>query len=390
MKDNTMKGNWNYPTSIRFGAGRVSELPTALVELGIQKPLLITDPGLAATPVMDALRDALKNGSVKAGEFTSIKSNPTGKNVDDGVAVCRSGQHDGIIALGGGSGLDAAKAVALMAGQERPLWDFEDVGDNWTKVKTDGVLPCVAIPTTAGTGSEVGRASVITNTDVSPHRKVIVFHPRMLPGQVICDPELTLGLPPALTAATGMDALSHCLEAYCAPGFHPMADGIAIEGMRLIQLALIKAHEEGQNIEARSRMLIASTMGATAFQKGLGAMHAIAHPVGALYDAHHGTINATVMPYVVAKNAETIGGRLGELAHFLSLGDTATALIDWILQLRERLNIPHTLADLGVQESDVGRLAAMANDDPSALSNPIDLGRDGYEALIRGAFQGLI
>ena len=294
--------NWNYPTSVKVGAGRASELPQWCASLGMKRPLLVTDPGLAALPMTVKLLDSCRSAGLDAGLFHAIKGNPTGKNVDDGVAAFKAGGHDGVIAFGGGSALDAAKAIALMAGQDRPLWDFEDVGDNHLRVNVAGMAPVVAIPTTAGTGSEVGRASVIT--DEREHVKRIIFHAKMLPAVVILDPELTVGLPPKITAATGMDALSHSLEAYCSPFYHPMAVGIAVEGIRLVKDYLPRACENGSDLEARLQMLVASSMGATAFQRGLGAMHALAHPLGALYDAHHGLLNAILMPYVLRANPE--------------------------------------------------------------------------------------
>ena len=269
--------NWNYPTSVKVGAGRASELPQWCASLGMKRPLLVTDPGLAALPMTVKLLDSCRSAGLDAGLFHAIKGNPTGKNVDDGVAAFKAGGHDGVIAFGGGSALDAAKAIALMAGQDRPLWDFEDVGDNHLRVNVAGMAPVVAIPTTAGTGSEVGRASVIT--DEREHVKRIIFHAKMLPAVVILDPELTVGLPPKITAATGMDALSHSLEAYCSPFYHPMAVGIAVEGIRLVKDYLPRACENGADMEARLQMLVASSMGATAFQRGLGAMRPGA-PVG--------------------------------------------------------------------------------------------------------------
>src|SRR5260221_928393 len=295
-----LRGNWNYPTSVKFGCGRIAELADHCKALGMKRPLLITDPGLAGLPMIKAAIDRNNAAGLPTGLFSQIQGNPTGKNIDDGVKAFKEGGHDGVIAFGGGSALDAAKAVALMAGQKRPLWDFEDIGDWYTRVDPNGMAPVVAVPTTSGTRSEVGRASVIT--DEAVHVKKIIFHPKMLPAIVIDDPELTAGLPPHITAAVGMDALSHNLEAFCAPGFHPLADGIAIEGMRLIKEWLPTAVKDGGNLVARSYMMAASSMGATAFQKGLGGMHAIAHPLGALYNTHHGLTNAVVMPYVLDFN----------------------------------------------------------------------------------------
>jgi alcohol dehydrogenase class IV len=377
----TLRGDWSYPTRVRFGPGRIVELPEACRALGIARPLLITDPGLAEHPLGQRVLKIARDAGLACGLFAAIRPNPTGADVERGVEALRAGGHDGVIALGGGSGLDAAKATAFKAGQSRPLWDFEDVGDNWLRASTEGILPVVAIPTTAGTGSEVGRAAVITNE--ATHGKCIVFHPRMLPGQVIADPELTLGLPRNLTAWTGFDALSHSLEALCAPGFHPPADGIATEGIRLIHQWLRAAVEDGANLVARAYMLAAASMGAIAFQKGLGAMHALAHPVGGLLDSHHGLTIAIVMPYVLARNREAIGGQLERLGR--TLGLEPAGVLDWIRALRRDCEIPETLDALGVRPEHVPVLAPRAAADPTAAGNPIALGEAGYAALYREA-----
>lgn len=384
-----LRGNWNYPTTIKAGAGRLTELPGLCRQHGIQRPLVITDPGLAALPMTKRLLDLCSDAGLLTGFFSGVKANPTLANVEAGIDALQVGEHDGVIAFGGGSALDAAKAVALAARQDYPLFDFEDVGDNWTRVDADRVAPCIAIPTTAGTGSEVGRAAVITDTKAQLKR--LIFHPRMLPVAVILDPELTIALPPGLTAATGMDALSHNLEAYCAPGFHPLADGIALEGMRLVQHHLPTAVAEGDNLGARMHMLAASSMGATAFQKGLGAMHALAHPLGAVFDAHHGMLNAILMPYVLAANQSAVGERLSHLARWLDLPThTPTAVIDWVLALRERLAIPHTLAALGIDQTQLERIGTMAVADPSAATNPIPFSAREYTELARRAVIGLL
>src|SRR5689334_13327279 len=336
-----LRGNWNYPTSMRFGVGRIAELPDACKQLGFKKPLLVTDPGLAKLPMIQEALASLKAAGLQAGLFSDIKGNPIAKNVEDGLKVFRTGGYDGIIAFGGGSALDAAKTIAFMAGQTRPMWDFEDIGDNWTRADPKGIVPTIAVPTTSGTGSEVGRASVITNE--STHTKKIIFHPKMLPSIVISDPVLTVGLPPHVTAATGMDALAHCLEAYCAPGFHPMADGIAVEGMRLVKTSLPTAVKDGKNLVARADMMAAASMGATAFQKGLGAIHSLSHPVGAVYDTHHGLTNAVFMPYVLAFNRPAIEGKITRLAAWLGLPDPGFQIFTRrVLELRDQIGIPHT------------------------------------------------
>ena len=364
------RANWNYPTPIRFGAGRIAELAEACQANGIRKPLLVTDAGLANAPITLNALAALRAAGLEAALFSDLKPNPVGANLEAGLKAYREGGHDGVVAFGGGSGLDAGKLIAFMSGQSRPIWDFEDIGDWWTRADADGIAPIVAVPTTAGTGSEVGRAGVLT--DEATHTKKIIFHPKMMPRVVICDPELTVGMPPKITAGTGMDALSHCLEAYCAPGFHPMADGIAVEGMRLVKDALPRVHAQPGDIEARGMMMTAAAMGATAFQKGLGGMHALSHPVGALYDTHHGMTNAVFMPYVLAFNRSAIDERIARLAAYLQLPRADfTGFLDFILDLRARLGVPHTLPEFGVAGDRAAEIAAMAEADPSAGGNPV-------------------
>lgn len=382
MSDIILAGNWNYPTTIWTGPGRIGELPAACKMLGMSRPLIVTDKGLAESPMVAAMLRATAQAGMPAALFASVKGNPTGANVSDGVQAYRAGGHDGVIALGGGSGIDAAKAVALMVAQSRPLWDFEDVGDNWKRVEVEYLPPVIAIPTTAGTGSEVGRASVIV--DESTHQKKIIFHPRMLPSLVIGDPELTVGLPPAITAATGLDAFVHCFEAFCAPGFHPMADGIALEGMKLVGAYLGRAYRNGADIEARSRMLAAASMGAVAFQKGLGAVHALAHPIGALFDTHHGLTNAVLLPYVMEYNRDAIEPRLPQVARTLALpGQGFDDVLAWVLDLRRELGIPHTLAEIGVPADRAQEVAEMAALDPSMGGNP----RAASPRELRGIFE---
>ncbi len=381
------KMNWNYPTAVRVGAGRVAELADACRELGMNAPLLVTDPGLVALPMVASALRQCRDAGLAVELFSAIKGNPTGQNVMDGVVVYRLGHHDGVIAFGGGSALDAAKAIALMAGQDRPLWDFEDVGDNFQRVNVAGMAPVIAVPTTAGTGSEVGRASVIT--DEAAQLKRIIFHPGMLPALVILDPELTVGLPPKVTAATGMDALSHNLEAFCSPLFHPMAEAIALEGMRLIKAYLPRAVAEGNDLEARLKMLVASSMGATAFQRGLGSMHALAHPLGALYDAHHGTLNAVLMPYVLNANRASIEDRMDVLARYLQLPTPGfDGVLEWVLTLRSDLGIAHTLAELDIDETRAELIAQMAMLDGAAGTNPIAFDQAMYRKIFINAVRG--
>jgi alcohol dehydrogenase class IV len=337
-------GNWNYPTSIKFGAGRIKELPALCRAHGISRPLLVTDAGLANAPITLAAVQGLLDDGLAAVLFAEAKPNPVEANLAAGLAAYRRGDHDGVVAFGGGSGLDMGKLVAFMSGQSRPVWDFEDVGDWWTRADVAGIAPVIAVPTTAGTGSEVGRAGVLTDTRAGHHGKKIIFHPAMMPKAVICDPELTVGMPARITAGTGMDAFSHCLEAYCAPGFHPLADGIAVEGMRLVKGALARAVEAPDDLDARADMMAAAAMGATAFQKGLGGMHALAHPVGALFDTHHGMTNAVLMPYVLAYNRDAIAERLVRLSAWLGLDDPGfDAFQRFVLDLRARIGVPHTL-----------------------------------------------
>lgn len=382
-----LSGNWNYPTTVRFGAGRIKELARVCKSLGMTKPLLITDPGLAALPMIKNAIAANAAEGLPTGLFSDVKPNPVSKNVEDGVKAYRDGGHDGVIAWGGGSGVDAAKAVALMVGQDGPIWDYEDEGDNWKRVKTEGIAPVVAVPTTSGTGSEVGRASVIANE--ATHTKKVIFHPTMLPAVVICDPELVTGLPAHLTAYTGMDALVHCFEAYCAPGYHPMAEGIALEGMRLIREWLPRAVKDGSDIEARAHMMSAAAMGATAFQKGLGAVHSLSHPVGAVYDTHHGLTNAVFMPYVMNFNRKAIEERMDLVARYLGLpGSGYTAVMDWVMDLRQTFEIANTPVALGVEESRLEELSEMAANDPTAGGNPIPVGAAEMKTMYEAAMAG--
>ena len=378
-----LKANWNYPTTVWAGPGRISELGAACARLGIKRPLLVTDEGLRDAPMVRAAL-ALVPGT---GLYSGVRGNPVAANIEAGLAVYRAGGHDGVIAFGGGSALDAGKVIAFMSGQKRPLWDFEDIGDWWTRADERGIAPVVAVPTTAGTGSEVGRAGVVINE--ATHQKKIIFHPQMMPGVVISDPELTIGLPPAVTAATGIDAFVHCFEAYCAPGFHPLADGIALEGMRLIQTYLPRACEHGKDIEARSRMLAAASMGATAFQKGLGGVHAIAHPVGAFYNTHHGLTNAIILPYVIVHNRPAIEAQLKVIARVLDLeGEPFAAVFEWVLKFRQRLKIPHTLAEIGVTLDKPEIIGHEASLDPSAGGNPLPTDAATYARLFRSAVKG--
>ena len=378
-----LKANWNYPTRVWAGPGRIAELPAACTLLGIKRPLLVTDEGLRDALMVSAAR-ALVPGT---GLFAGVRGNPVAANIDAGLAAYARGGHDGVIAFGGGSALDAGKVIAFMSGQTRPMWDFEDVGDWWTRADERGIAPIVAVPTTAGTGSEVGRAGVVINE--ATHQKKIIFHPKMMPGVVISDPELTVGLPAGVTAATGFDAFVHCFEAYCTPGFHPLADGIALEGMRLIQTYLPRACENGHDLEARSRMLAAASMGATAFQKGLGGVHAIAHPVGVFFNTHHGLTNAVILPYVMVHNRPAIESQLKVIARLLDLpGEPFAAVFDWVLEFRKQLKIPHTLAEIGVTLDNpdvIGREAAL---DPTAGGNPLPTDAQTYARLFRSAVKG--
>ncbi|WP_417459306.1 iron-containing alcohol dehydrogenase [Kordiimonas sp.] len=365
----SLKVNWNYPTAMYVGAGRVGEIAAICAAFGIRRPLVVTDEGAAVLPFTPRIMDLLKEAGLEAALFSQVPSNPTDACVEAGAGFYREGAHDGVIALGGGSGLDAGKAIALLAGQSRPLIDFEDVGDNYARANSASIAPVIAVPTTAGTGSEVGRASVITFS--ATHEKKIIFHPKMMPVAVISDPELTVGLPAQLTAATGIDAFTHCFEAFCAPGYHPMADGIALEGMRLVKEWLPIAYEDGSHIEARTHMLSAASMGATAFQKGLGAVHALSHPVGAVYNAHHGLTNAIFLPYVMVKNGPVIEEKMVHLGSYLGLGSGGfEAVLDWILAFRRSLGIPAGASGLGLKRENIAMLAEAALQDPSMGGNP--------------------
>ncbi|WP_293811267.1 iron-containing alcohol dehydrogenase [uncultured Bosea sp.] len=372
--------NWSYPTAVKLGAGRIRELADHCKALGMKRPLLVTDRGLASMAITANALDILEAGGLGRAIFADVNPNPNDRNLDDGVRAFKAGGHDGVVAFGGGSGLDLGKCVAFMAGQTRPVWDFEDVGDWWTRASVDGIAPIVAVPTTAGTGSEVGRASVITNSQT--HTKKIIFHPKFLPGVTICDPELTVGMPKAITAGTGMDAFAHCLEAYSSPFFHPMSQGIALEGMRLVKTYLPRAFADGGDIEARTQMMAAAAMGAVAFQKGLGAIHSLSHPVGAVYHTHHGTTNAVVMPPVLRFNRPAIEERIAAAAAYLGIPGGFDGFYDFVLKLRSDLGIPDKLAALGVGTDRIDELAEAAVADPSTGGNPVELTVDAARKLL--------
>jgi alcohol dehydrogenase class IV len=379
--------NWGFPTNVWFGAGRIGDIAKAVRSLGAERPLLVTDRGLAAMPMVTNAMAALAEAGLAAGLFADVKPNPSAVNVEAGLKLLRDGRYDLVIAFGGGSGMDAAKAIALMAGQTRPLWDFEDIGDFWTRVNPAGMVPVVAVPTTAGTGSELGRSSVIT--DEEGERKVIIFHPKMMPGVVIMDPELTVGLPRGLTAATGMDALTHALEAFCAPSFHPMAEGLALQSLAMIKDHLPRACADGTDIEAREQMLIASGMACVALQKGLGGVHALAHPLGALYDAHHGLLNAILLPYVLSFNMSVLTDKLVRLARILALpSQTPGAVLEWVLAIRAETGIPNDLSALGIDDARTAQIAALAERDPCAGGNPVPLDQEILTGIFQRALTG--
>ena len=382
------KFNWNYPTTMWVGENRIIDISSACKKLNIKKPLLVTDSGLANSQIVKKTLEKLNIENINTEIYSNVTGNPTGTNVNEGVIYYKKKNCDGVIAFGGGSGLDVGKAIAFMSGQTLPLWDFEDVGDNWTKANSDKIAPTIAVPTTAGTGSETGRASVILNEETGV--KNIIFHPKFLPSIVILDPLLTVGLPSEITAATGMDALAHNLEAYCAPGFHPMADGIALEGMKLVKEWLLEAVNNGSNVEARMNMLTAASMGSTAFQKGLGAIHSLSHPINALNNVHHGLSNAIFMPYVLTFNKDVIENKIIKVCEYLEIKEKSfDGFLNWILDLRKKLNIPHKLSEVIKKEDlELDRLSIMALNDPSTSGNPKRLTENDMKILYQHSMSG--
>lgn len=381
MSHNVPNRNWNYPTAIKFGVGRISELAEHCKAAGLKKPLLVTDKALASLPITAQALDILAAAGLGRGVFSEVDPNPNEKNMTDGIAVYLAGGHDGVVAFGGGSGLDLGKMIALIAHQRADLsvWDLEDVDDWYTRADAARIAPIVAVPTTAGTGSEVGRAGVLTNS--ATHKKKIIFHPALMPKVTICDPALTVGMPRFITAGTGMDALAHCLEAYCSPFYHPMSQGIALEGMRLVFENLPKVYADPNNLDARAHMMSAAAMGATAFQKGLGAIHSLSHPIGAVYGTHHGTTNAVVMPMVLDMNRPAIEERIGAAAAYLGIAGGFDGFRAAVMDLRRALNIPENLTALGVTNPDLDMLTEMALEDPSCGGNPVAMTRENTRAL---------
>ncbi len=375
----SITGNWSYPTAIKFGVGRISELAGACKDLGIKRPLLVTDKGLANLPITERALDILEAEGLGRGLFSDVDPNPSELNLAAGVDAYKEGGHDGVIAFGGGSGLDLGKMVAFHANQTRPIWDFEDVGDWWTRADADVIAPIIAVPTTAGTGSEVGRASIITNSQT--HVKKIIFHPKVLPSVVICDPELTVGMPKFITAGTGLDAFAHCVEAYSSPHYHPMSQGIALEGMRLVINNLPRAYADGTDLEARAHMMSAAAMGATAFQKGLGAIHALSHPIGAIFNTHHGTTNAVCMPEVLKFNADVIRDRFNLAAGYLGIDGGFEGFQSFVQDFNDGFDIPRKLSEMGVTADKMDALVEGAISDPSCGGNPVELTRENLRHL---------
>lgn len=375
-----LTANWSYPTSIRFGAGRITEIADACAAARISRPLLVTDRNLADMDITIRTLDLLDAAGLGRAIFSNVDLNPNEKNAEAGVRAFKEGGHDGVVAFGGGSGLDLGKLVAFWAGQTRPLWDFEDIGDWWTRADTNAIAPIVAVPTTAGTGSEVGRASVITNSETD--EKKIIFHPKFLPTVVICDPELTMGMPKFITAGTGLDAFAHCVEAFSSPHYHPMSQGMALEGMRLVKDYLPHAYDNGTDLEARAHMMSAAAMGATAFQKGLGAIHALSHPIGAIYHTHHGTTNAVCMPAVLQFNKSAIADRFDMAAGYLGISGGFDGFCAYVDDLNARMGIPKTLTDLGIKSLDVDRVVAGALNDPSTGGNPVEMTAENTRELL--------
>ena len=375
----TLIGNWSYPTQIKFGAGRIREISDACNQANIKRPLLITDKGLCNLPITSKTLQLMKEAGLGDALFSNVDPNPNEKNLNSGMNAFKEGNHDGVIAFGGGSGLDLGKLVAFMVGQDRSVWDFEDVSDWWTRANPNTIFPIVAIPTTAGTGSEVGRASVLTNSDTL--EKKIIFHPQILPKVVICDPELTIEMPKSITAGTGLDAFAHCVEAFSSPHYHPMSQGIAVEGMRLVIENLGKVYSDGSDIEARANMMSAALMGATAFQKGLGAIHALSHPIGAVHHTHHGTTNAVCMPAVLRLNESKIRDRFDSVTGYLGIQNGFSGFKVFVDEFNASLNIPLRLSDLGVENPDLGKLVKGALSDPSCGGNPVKLTSDNLKAL---------
>ena len=377
-------GNWSYPTAVKFGAGRIKELPAALAQAGITRPLLVTDRGLASMAITQQTLDIVDEAGFGRAIFAEVDPNPTELNLAAGVEVYKAGGHDGVIAFGGGSGLDLGKMVAFMAGQTRPIWDFEDIGDWWTRADADAIAPIIAVPTTAGTGSEVGRASVITNSET--HVKKIIFHPKVLPTVVISDPELTVGMPKFITAGTGLDAFAHCVEAFSSPFYHPMSQGIALEGMRLVVENLPRAYADGTDLEARSNMMAAAAMGAVAFQKGLGAIHALSHPIGAVFNTHHGTTNAVCMPAVLELNAPLIADRFDRAASYIGVSGGFDGFRSFVQEFNDSFAIPRKLREMGATLDKIDELVPAALADPSCGGNPVELN----EANVRALFEAVI
>ena len=379
----------SYPTKVVFGVGALARLPSQVERLKMTNPLVVSDPGVVKAGLVERARDVLRHAGIAHQLFDRVQLDPTEQDAFDGLDAFRQGKCDGVIAIGGGSPLDAAKLIQLLVTHEPPLSRYDDAtgGDRFVR---DDLPPLIAIPTTAGTGSEVSRSGVATLKDTG--RKTVIFSPYLMPKAAICDPELTVGLPPGPTAATGMDAFTHCLEAYVATGVHPLADALAIDGIARVARSLAIAVRNGSDLVARSEMMVAAMEGAMAFQKGLGACHALAHALTPISRIHHGVANAIALPTVMEFNRGACTARLARAA--IAMGDNPLArpellaenAVELVRQLNAEIGIPGRLRDAGVKETDLPRVASRAFEDASHRTNPRACTEGDLLAMLQAAY----
>ena len=384
--DYTQPQDWSFPVPIAYGPGRLKEIAGFCRDAGMSRPLVVTDRGSAALPFLADLMRLLSEGGLHAALYSEISPNPRDDEIAGGRAMFRDGGHDGIIAIGGGSGMDGGKAIALTATNDIDLWAFEFEQTPPDMSAHAPFPPLITIPTTAGTGAETESTAMITDT--AKGMKWCIWHAELKPALALLDPEITLGLPPHLTAWTGADALVHAIEAYCVPGFHPLCDGVALEGLRLVARWLPVAVAEPGNLQARGAMLAGSCLAGVAFLKGLGMVHAVSHMVGAEYDTQHGLTNAVLLPSVLRFNAGHIEDKVTPMAQAMGLTETGfDAVHAHICALLDDIGIPKTLADIGVSEDCAARIAAKALQDSAAGTNPRPASAAEVEALVLEAIR---